>query len=184
MISPYLAQQLSGPISQSVINSTKDEFDKTQIELDYMLSADIDTSRSDFLYLLGQWAGLPWPSAPIGTFEENQFEFGSYEMYPQSSIRGFNAGLLSSVSINELVFYPAEVYVKILKAYSKIRSSGVSLASRGLVASFWPHYSLSYNADKDLVFTFMPNISGAYLYALRAIMPYVTVSPQVVYEQG
>jgi len=54
MISEFLAQQLSGPVSQSVINSAKTEFDKAQIVLDYMASADIDDSTDDFLYLLGQ----------------------------------------------------------------------------------------------------------------------------------
>lgn len=185
MISEFLAQQLSGPVSQSVINSAKTEFDKAQIVLDYMASADIDDSTDDFLYLLGQWAGMPWPVAPAGTFDDTNFEFGLASNFPETGIHGFNTGLLGSVSITALALYPIGVYRNLLKAFCEMKAYGSSVRKlEELVKSLWPYYTISFNSDNDIVFTFVPNVSGAYLYALRAITDRLTVMPQVIFQQG
>lgn len=186
MISPYLAQQFSGPVSQAIINSAKAQFDKTQFELDYIKNADIDTVQTDLLYYIGIWCGLPWPLAPEGTFEENMFWHSQAIDYPETSaLHGFSAGLLSSTSIVDMVQYPREVYVKLLKAWCKLRVEGLSLATiELLVSSFSTNYTLSYDANKDIVFTFLPNIESSSLFALRWLIPIVTTSPSVILAQG
>jgi len=186
MISPYLAQQFSGPVSQATIDAAKSQFDKTQFELDYMYEADIDTVQTDLLYYIGVWCGLPWPLAPEGTFDENMFIFSQASAYPEnSSLHGFDAGLLSSTSVVDLVKYPREVYLKLLKAWCKIRVEGVSVKTvESLVSAFSTNFTLSHNGDKDLVFTFLPNIEGSSLFALRWLLPIVAVNPGVVLVQG
>lgn len=186
MISPYLAQQFSGPVSQATIDAAKAQFDKTQFELDYMYEADIDTIQTDFLYYIGVWCGLPWPLAPEGTFDEDMLVFGQASAYPESSaLNGFNAGLFFSTSVVDLVRVPRDVYLKLLKAWCKMRVEGVSVRTiESLVSAFSLDYTISYNADKDLVFTFLPNIAGSSLFALRILLPVVTVSPQVMLVQG
>lgn len=186
MISPYLAQQFSGPVSQATIDAAKTQFDKTQFELDYMYEADIDTIQTDLLYYIGVWCGLPWPLAPEGTFTENMLLFGQASTYPdEDALHGLGAGLFSSLSIIDMVRYPREVYLKLLKAWCKMRVEGVSVRTiESLVSAFSLNYTISYNADKDLVFTFLPNIEGSSLFALRGLLPIVAVSPSVVLAQG
>lgn len=180
-MSDKLAQQLSGPISNSIMAATEAEFAKTDIEIDYMRDLTIDSASGEILDQLGTWAGIPWPVAPSGTFDNNVFAFGAVASYPTTSIRGFNAGLLYSISPPTLVQYPEPMYRTILKAYCKIRSFGLTVTNaEELVRIFSVNYTLSYTADKDLKFTFSPSLDSASIIMLQRLIDIMAVSPQIV----
>lgn len=86
-----LAYQFSGPYSQGLMLSIQEEIDLNDPAIQYLLTLSIETAGATELATIGGIIGYPWPSAPTGTFDDNNFFFGSAGLYPQDSVlNGFS----------------------------------------------------------------------------------------------
>lgn len=138
----FLAKQLSGPLAQGTISALENFYSYSDAILSYWYGLSISTASDADLTSIGYLVGLPWPSAPSGTFSNNSFTLGSALSYPTiDAVHGFSGvsvstgGYLSSAlpSSNNLV--PDPVYRHLLAAVAIIRWSGISWSTIDLIAS-------------------------------------------------
>ena len=78
----YLPKQMSGPISRALDNALIVIFGQTDLELSFMHDLTMQTATTDLLAAIGLLVGCPWPSAPVGTFDNDRFTFGAASQFP------------------------------------------------------------------------------------------------------
>ena len=90
MSDPNLAYQFSDPISQDTMQAVQSEIDLRDPAILYLTQLSIATAGATELATIGGIIGYPWPLAPIGTFDSNDFIFGAAASFPTiSGLNGF-----------------------------------------------------------------------------------------------
>jgi hypothetical protein len=134
MLNAFLWSQLSGPLVQSVINAIENCDHDIDPILDYFYGLSIDTASDDELIIIGLLIGVPWPTAPSGTFDDSLFVFGEDGDLGEviDFTRGFGdretgrGGILVGSSYVSSQIMPVAQYRLLLKAIAKLKLKGLS----------------------------------------------------------
>lgn len=145
-----LAYQFSDPISQDTMQSVQTEIDLRDPAILYLAQLSIATAGATELATIGGIIGYPWPLAPTGTFDNNNFIFGSSASFPTvSGLNGF-AGVNSpgiggqfvsaSPAIGNLV--PIAFYRLLLTQVAYLKANGLSYTVIDQICQiFGPNYT-------------------------------------------
>lgn len=189
MASEYLAYQFSGPYVQALINSIEHEISIRDQFIEYLATLSLDTANDTELENLGLLIGLPWPYAPVGTFDYGDFIFGDSSLFPEySQYTGFGdtndssiGGLLTSVYSTVSTKIPASYYIIMLKAVAYLKMNGLNIKSIDkTVASLWGNYSIKYYGDYDVEIVLNGDELPLNTYLLETIFEVFTTDPQIV----
>lgn len=188
----WLPSTLSGPIPSALDASSQASFAESDLELSYMRGLSIDTAEADVLIKIGLLVGLPWPSAPAGTFSNNRFTFDAAAYFPTlSNLKGFGGmglvigGGLSTARDDTKVLMPISSYRALLKliATAKIKGFSVKTLDDLVHAFVSTPYTISWNSDYDIVCAFHPIIDTGPLFIIQKVIDLMTISPRVILEQ-
>lgn len=130
-----LAFQFSGPYAQALIAAVQQEIDVRNPDIAYLYNLAIDDANETELATIGGIIGYPWPTAPIGTFNNNNFLFGSQASFPTiSGLNGFAGvddpgvgGLLSSSTSAVGNLIPIGFYRLLLTQVAILKAEGLNL---------------------------------------------------------
>lgn len=134
MLNEFLWSQLSGPLVQSLINAIQNCDHDIDLILDYYYDLSIDTASEDDLLIIGLLLGIPWPTAPSGTFDDSVLVFGDagdlgvvidYTRGLGDRETGLG-GILRGSSYVSSQIMPAAQYRLLLKAIAKLKLRGLS----------------------------------------------------------
>ncbi len=149
MLNEFLWSQLSGPLAQSIIDAI--EYCDTDINpiVNYFLNLSIDTANEEELIIIGLLIGVPWPTAPMGTFDDSVFVFGEPGLSEMviDFTRGFGdtetgrGGVFRESSYVSSQKMPISKYRMLLKAISKLKWGSLSFTVMDEVISV---FSLNY----------------------------------------
>ncbi len=130
-----LAFQFSGPYSQALVAAVQQEIDIRTPDIAYLLGLSIASAGATELATIGGIIGYPWPTAPAGTFDSNNFLFGAAASFPTiSGLNGFAGvsspgigGLFSSATpaIGNLI--PIGFYRLLLTEVAFLKYNGLSM---------------------------------------------------------
>lgn len=134
MNDPDLASQFNGPYSQDLMAAIQGEIDLRDPIVSYLFNLSINTAGPTELATIGGLIGYPWPNAPLGTFDSNDFIFGSAATFPTiSGLNGF-AGVSSpgvggqfvssSPAVGNLI--PIAFYRLLLTEVAFLKANGLS----------------------------------------------------------
>jgi len=159
MSSNYLAKQLSGPLAQGTMQTVEDQYALSDPIISYWYGLNIDNAASAELTAIGYLVGLPWPSAPLGTFDTNSFIIGTSASYPQSSYRGLSGvglltgGPLASDATSTAGLMPITSYRILLKAFAYLKWYGLSWVSIDKIAASFGTLNYAYRPGNYNQFT-------------------------------
>ena len=188
----WLAKQLTGILPSTLDTQAAVAFSDCDTEITYMRNLSIDTAEADVLAKIGLLVGLPWPSAPAGTFSGNMFTFGADSSFPTlNTAKGFGGigvsfgGLLSTTREDTQVVMPISSYRALLKLVASAKVEGFSLRHLDdLVSTFVStNYTISWNSDHDVVCAFNPIIDAGQLFIIQKVVDLMTISPRVILQQ-
>lgn len=147
-----LASQFNGPYSQDLMAAIQGEIDLRDPVISYLLNLSINTAGPTELATIGGIIGYPWPNAPSGTFDSNNFVFGSAATFPTiSGLNGF-AGVSSPgvggqfVSATPAVgnLIPIAFYRLLLTQVAFLKANGLSYVALDQICHiFGPLYTFS-----------------------------------------
>jgi len=188
----YLAKQLSDPIARALDSCAIANMGVSDVELAYMAALSIDTAEADMLGVIGRIVGLPWPTAPEGTFDTNRFTFGSSATFPTINLnKGFGGiglligGGLGTVSETTSVVMPIGNYRTLLKLVARAKTYGFSLTVFDDLVDLFVDtgYVITWNANHDVVCTFTPVIDAGPLFIIQKIIDLFAISPKIILVQ-
>ncbi len=130
-----LASQFSGPYAQSLITAVQQEIDIRTPDIAYLFGLSIASAGPTELATIGGIVGYPWPTAPTGTFDNNNFLFGSAAGFPTiSGLNGFAGvsspgigGLFSSATPAVGNLIPIGFYRLLLTEVAFLKFNGLSM---------------------------------------------------------
>ena len=130
-----LAFQFSGPYAQSLITAVQQEIDIRTPDIAYLFGLSIASAGPTELATIGGIVGYPWPTAPTGTFDSNNFLFGSAAGFPTiSGLNGFAGvnspgigGLFSSATPAVGNLIPIGFYRLLLTQVAILKFNGLSM---------------------------------------------------------
>ena len=162
-----LAYQFNGPYSQDLMASVQGELDLREPAIQYLLNLSIQTAGSTELATIGGIIGYPWPAAPFGTFDNNDFIFGSAATFPTiSGLNGFAGvnspgvgGQFISATPQTVNLIPIAFYRLLLTQVAYLKFNGLSYtAIDNICHVFGPSYTFS---NPDLIGNFFELGSAA-----------------------
>lgn len=130
-----LAFQFSGPYAQDLIGVVAQNIAVRDPIIEYLYSLSIGSAEATELATIGGIIGYPWPTSPTGTFDANNFLFGSSDSFPTiSGLNGFGGvdtpgvgGLFSSSSPAVGNFIPIAFYRLLLIEVAFLKYNGLSM---------------------------------------------------------
>lgn len=159
MTDPNLAFQFSGPYVQALVSAIQTEIDKRNFIILYFEALTIQNANADQLANLGYIVGYPWPNGPTGIFNDNNFTYDTYTLFPEinplisfGSLDGTVGGLLSSTTPAVGNLIPIQTYRNLLTQVAYMKYNGMSLASIDKICKvFGSSYTINsagaYNSD-------------------------------------
>jgi len=168
----YLAQQLSGPLAQGVINTVQAQYALSDPIINYWYGLNIDNAASNELAGIGYLVGLPWPSSITTTQATNSMILGISAGYPLASGQGLSSvgslsgGILWSNGYASAGLLDITSYRILLKAYAYLKWYGLSWVSIDKVASVFGNLS----------YTFSPTIANKFTLGFSAGYPVTDTS--------
>jgi len=130
-----LAFQFSGPYAQALVTAVQQEIDVRSPSIAYLFGLSIASAGPTELATIGGIIGYPWPTAPTGTFDDNNFIFGSAGSFPTiSGLNGFAGvsspgigGLFSSATPAVGNLIPIGFYRLLLTEVAFLKYNGLSM---------------------------------------------------------
>jgi hypothetical protein len=196
MLNEFLWSQLSGPLAQDTINAIQACDTDTNPILEYFYDLSIDEASEAELTILGLLIGIPWPTAPSGTFDDNVFIFGAAGSL--GSVIDYNRGFGSLSTGRGGVFrgssyiasqkLPIGSYRQLLKAIAKLKWTGLSFAAiDAIVSSFTLNYVYLWDlaAPTDLhIKVSSAAVSPGGLFIMQRIFDRFSTDPYIEVSRG
>lgn len=190
MNDPNLAYQFNGPYSQDLMAAVQSEIDLKDPIIAYLFQLSIATAEATELATIGGIIGYPWPSAPTGTFDSNNFIFGSAATFPTiSGLNGF-AGVDSpgiggqftsaTPAVGNLI--PISFYRLLLTEVAFLKANGLSYVSIDRICHvFGPLYTFS---NPDIIGNFLQLGDAASFPTLSTMHGLSGVNPPYLGAEG
>lgn len=146
-----LAFQFSGPYAQALISAVQQEIAVRDPDIAYLFSLSIASAGPIELATIGGIIGYPWPTAPTGTFDQNNFIFGAAASFPTiSGLNGFAGvsspgigGLFSSATPAVGNLIPIAFYRLLLTQVAFLKYNGLSMTIIDQICHvFGPQYTI------------------------------------------
>lgn len=189
-ISKHLPKQMNGPVVNSEAESVNKEFTDAEKISDYLHGLSIDTAQETELENIGRLIGFVRPLVPIGFNAENIFLLGPLPLQTDAKsglaeVGSSIGGRLGSVQTSESEFLDLGQYRILLTKVAKLKRYGVTLQSVcDIAAEISQNFTLTFNADKDIVITFSDAIGYKNVWLLTNIFFRVATAPQVLIASG
>jgi len=193
MSSPYLHRQLSDDYSQNLMSGLHTETSYYDPFVLFLANLSIDTADDYRLENIGLLIGYKWPSAPVGTFDDGNFQFvtdTSGTTPPAQVAYGFGSssdpligGLLTDATPGIGGYIPSSKYRTLLKAIAMVKYNGLSLKIIvELSAQFSSNFAISFSSYGDVQVVFSTNIGTGNLWILQEAMNAVCTAPKVFFS--
>lgn len=181
----YIGPQFSGPVVQAVMDGIQASFDATDPLVQYWVDLDLSTAQGQELDFMGCLAGLPRPLVP-STFFAGTFEFGDSGSWPHfDPTKGFGdtgdptvGGIFGSAASQPM---PDADFRLAIPAAAVLKNYGLTIYSVDLLGHWTGQpYTISFDADHDIVLTFLSSITTQQLWVLQLLFDRYGSEPQVV----
>lgn len=185
-----LHKQLTGPYSMAFTdainfgaNDSSSAYSAFNI---FFENVGIGSSNST-LDFVGKLIGFPHPTCAVGAFDNDVFEFGPVPIINDNA-KGFGSSISSSIGGEFLpensTYIPDSVYRLLLPFVAKCKYNGVSLITAIEFAASvgTTDFTVSYNADKDIVIQYQFTIGSGWLDSAQLAADYVTTSPRIIFS--
>jgi len=196
MPNEYLWSQLSGPLAQSLIDSI--EVCESDIDsiFEYFYGLSIDTAEENELVFIGLIIGVPWPTAPAGTFDDSVLIFGESGSLgtvidPNQGLGDIEAGRgglwrgTSDVSTQKM---PIGKYRLLLKAIARLKWGRLSFATMDEVIAVFSYnyvYLWDLSTPTDIhISVSAADISAGDLFILQKIFDRFSIDPYIEISRG
>lgn len=186
----FYPKQMNGPIINSVGNSLCAELDQAREIQDYLYNLSIDTAQETELENIGRIIGYVRPLVPEGFNSENIMLLGTLPLAQDqdvglATVDSQIGGELSSVVGSDTGFMALGTYRKFLKSMAILKRYGITISSIDKVVSIVAQdYTISYDANKDVVVHFDSNIGYKNIWILTQLFYRIATSPQVLITSG
>lgn len=178
--------QMNGPVISANGESVNDRFSDAEVIESYLHGLSIDTASDTELDNIGLIIGYPRPVVPEGFNAENILLLGTLPLQTDeeiglASVNSQIGGELSTVVPDETNYMDTGTYRKFLKSIAQLKRYGVTLKSVDLIAkNLSNNYTLSFNADSDIVIEFTENIGYKNIWILTQLFYRIATEPQVL----
>lgn len=196
MANEYLWTQLSGPLAQSLIDAIEACESEVDSILEYFYGLSIDTADTNELVFIGLIIGVPWPTAPAGTFDDSVLIFG--ESGSLGTVIDPNQGLgdletgrgglwrgTSDIAVQKM---PIAKYRLLLKAIAKLKWGRLSFSTMDEVIAVFSHtyvYLWDLSTPTDIhINVSSADISAGDLFILQKIFDRFAIDPYIEVSRG
>lgn len=192
MIEPceYYPKQMNGQVISAVGRAMKDELSDAAAIEDYLHGLSILTAKETELENIGRIVGYVRPLVPESFTSEylliiSQLPLSRDELTGISSVGSEVGGELSSLAQSKAGKMALGTYRKFLDKMAILKRYGVTVQSViEIAALISPNFTLTYNADHDLVVTYGSDIGYKNLWLLTQLFYRVATEPQVLIISG
>ena len=192
MIEPceYYPKQMNGQVISAVGRAMKDELSDARAIEDYLHGLSILTAKETELENIGRIVGYVRPLVPESFTSEylliiSQLPLSRDELTGISSVGSEVGGELSSLAQSKAGKMALGTYRKFLDKMAILKRYGVTVQSViEIAALISPNFTLTYNADHDLVVTYGSDIGYKNLWLLTQLFYRVATEPQVLIISG
>lgn len=192
MIEPceYYPKQMNGQVISAVGRAMKDELSDAAAIEDYLHGLSILTAKETELENIGRIVGYVRPLVPESFTSEylliiSQLPLSRDELTGISSVGSEVGGELSSLAQSKAGKMALGTYRKFLDKMAILKRYGVTVQSViEIAALISPNFTLTYNADHDLVVTYGTDIGYKNLWLLTQLFYRVATEPQVLIISG
>lgn len=192
MIEPceYYPKQMNGQVISAAGRAMKDELADAGAIEDYLYSLSIETANETELENIGRIIGFVRPLVPESFTSEylliiSQLPISSDEFIGLSSVGSEVGGELSSLALSKTGKMALGTYRKFLDKMAILKRYGVTIQSVIEIAAYIsPNFTLSYNANHDIVVTYSESIGYKNLWILTQLFYRVATDPQVIVVSG
>lgn len=181
-------KQMNGPVISAYGAALKDELSDAETIQDYLYNLSILTANETELENIGRLVGYPRPLVPQSIASENLLLLGTVPL-SQDVMTGLArvgssvGGELASLSENESGYMGLGTYRKFLDKIAILKRYGVTLQSVDQIAALVSdNYTISYNADHDIVISYAGAIGYKNIWILTQLFYRVATEPQVIIE--
>lgn len=192
MIEPceYYPKQMNGQVISAVGRAMKDELSDAAAIEEYLHGLSILTAKETELENIGRIVGYVRPLVPESFTSEylliiSQLPLSRDELTGISSVGSEVGGELSSLAQSKAGKMALGTYRKFLDKMAILKRYGVTVQSViEIAALISPDFTLTYNADHDLVVTYGSDIGYKNLWLLTQLFYRVATEPQVLIISG
>lgn len=192
MIEPceYYPKQMNGQVISAVGRAMKDELSDAAAIEDYLHGLSILTAKETELENIGRIVGYVRPLVPESFTSEyllivSHLPLSRDELTGISSVGSEIGGELSSLAQSKAGKMALGTYRKFLDKMAILKRYGVTVQSViEIAALISPNFTLTYNADHDLVVTYGTDIGYKNLWLLTQLFYRVATEPQVLIISG
>lgn len=192
MIEPceYYPKQMNGQVISAVGRAMKDELSDAAAIEDYLHGLSILTAKETELENIGRIVGYVRPLVPESFTSEylliiSNLPLSRDELTGISSVGSEVGGELSSLAQSKAGKMALGTYRKFLDKMAILKRYGVTVQSViEIAALISPNFTLTYNADHDLVVTYGTDIGYKNLWLLTQLFYRVATEPQVLIISG
>lgn len=192
MIEPceYYPKQMNGQVISAVGRAMKDELSDAAAIEEYLHGLSILTAQETELENIGRIIGYVRPLVPESFTSEylliiSQLPLSRDELTGISSVGSEVGGELSSLAQSKAGKMALGTYRKFLDKMAILKRYGVTVQSViEIAALISPDFTLTYNADHDLVVTYGSDIGYKNLWLLTQLFYRVATEPQVLIISG
>lgn len=192
MIEPceYYPKQMNGQVISAVGRAMKDELSDAAAIEEYLHGLSILTAKETELENIGRIVGYVRPLVPESFTSEylliiSQLPLSRDELTGISSVGSEVGGELSSLAQSKAGKMALGTYRKFLDKMAILKRYGVTVQSViEIAALISPNFTLTYNADHDLVVTYGSDIGYKNLWLLTQLFYRVATEPQVLIISG
>lgn len=189
-LSEYLPKQMNGPVINAEAQALKEECTDANAIMDYLHGLSIDTAQETELENIGRIIGYPRPLVPEGFNEENVLILGDLPLTQDtqiglSTVGSEVGGRLSTTQGSVTGFMALGTYRNVLKKIAELKQYGITLKSINDIAALISNdFTLSFNADKDIVIHYTNSIGYKNTWILTQIFYRIATEPQVLITSG
>jgi hypothetical protein len=196
MLNEFLWSQLSGPLVQSLINAIENCDHDIDPILDYFYELTIDTASDEELIIIGLLIGVPWPTAPAGTFDDTVLILGPagslgvvIDRFRGLGDRGTGlGGIFQGSSAVSSQIMPVAKYRLLLKAIARMKLKGLSFTVMDEIVSIFSSsyvylWDLSGATDIHIKVSSL-DVSAGGMFILQKIFDRFSTDPYIEISRG